>query len=207
MTVVRNEFEMGESDPIGVTTERLQAVAFDWHNYGKSTIGARSDIEQVNIPRLRAFYKNYYQPDNAVLMVAGRFDEAKVLKQVNEQVRTHSEAGAHHPADLHRRTNPGRRALGHRAPQRRHPVRRRRLPRRAVGPCRRGGAVAAVAHPGRRAERPPAQGAGRNQARHQGAGRRRQQPGAKLPHLRRRGAEGRERSTRPRTRCSRCWKT
>ena len=85
MTVVRNEFEMGESDPIGVTTERLQAVAFDWHNYGKSTIGARSDIEQVNIPRLRAFYKNYYQPDNAVLMVAGRFDEARVLKQINDK--------------------------------------------------------------------------------------------------------------------------
>ncbi|MDC8760048.1 M16 family metallopeptidase [Janthinobacterium fluminis] len=84
MTVVRNEFEMGESDPIGVTTERMQAIAYDWHNYGKSTIGARSDIEQVNIPRLRAFYKKYYQPDNAVLMVAGRFDEAKVLKQVNE---------------------------------------------------------------------------------------------------------------------------
>lgn len=84
MTVVRNEFEMGESDPINVTTERMQAIAFDWHNYGKSTIGARSDIEQVNIPRLRAFYKNYYQPDNAILIVAGRFDEAKVLKQVQE---------------------------------------------------------------------------------------------------------------------------
>jgi zinc protease len=84
MTVVRNEFEMGESDPVGVTTERIQSVAYDWHNYGKSTIGARSDIEQVNIARLRAFYKKYYQPDNAVLMVAGRFDEAKVLRQVNE---------------------------------------------------------------------------------------------------------------------------
>ena len=84
MSVVRNEFEMGESDPIGVTTERMQAIAFDWHNYGKSTIGARSDIEQVNILRLRAFYKNYYQPDNAILMVAGRFDEAKLLKQVQE---------------------------------------------------------------------------------------------------------------------------
>ncbi len=82
MTVVRNEFEMGESDPIGVTTERLQAVAFDWHNYGKSTIGARSDIEKVDSKRLRAFYKKYYQPDNAVLMVAGRFDQAKVLAQI-----------------------------------------------------------------------------------------------------------------------------
>nr|WP_314858969.1 pitrilysin family protein [uncultured Undibacterium sp.] len=84
MTVVRNEFEIGESDPIGVTTERIQAVAYDWHNYGKSTIGARSDIEQVNIPRLRAFYKKYYQPDNAILMVAGKFDEATILKQVND---------------------------------------------------------------------------------------------------------------------------
>ncbi len=84
MTVVRNEFEIGESDPIGVTTERIQAVAFDWHNYGKSTIGARSDIEQVNIPRLRAFYKKYYQPDNATLIVAGKFDEAKILKQVSD---------------------------------------------------------------------------------------------------------------------------
>jgi zinc protease len=83
MTVVRNEFEIGESNPIRVTLQRLQAVAYDWHNYGKSTIGARSDIEQVNIPRLRAFYKQYYQPDNAVLIVAGRFDEAKVLAQVN----------------------------------------------------------------------------------------------------------------------------
>ena len=82
MTVVRNEFELGESDPVAVTTERLQAVAYDWHNYGKSTIGARSDIEKVDINRLRAFYKNYYQPDNAILMVAGRFDQAKVLAQV-----------------------------------------------------------------------------------------------------------------------------
>lgn len=84
MTVVRNEFEIGESDPIGVTTERIQAVAYDWHNYGKSTIGARSDIELVNIPRLRAFYQKYYQPDNAVLMIAGKFDEKRILQQVKE---------------------------------------------------------------------------------------------------------------------------
>jgi len=84
MTVVRNEFEMGESDPFNVTLERTMSVAFDWHNYGKSTIGARSDIEGVSVDRLRAFYKRYYQPDNAVLMVAGRFDEAKVLGQINE---------------------------------------------------------------------------------------------------------------------------
>ncbi len=83
MTVVRNEFEMGENDPVGVTLERTISAAFDWHNYGKSTIGARADIENVNIERLQAFYHAYYQPDNAVLLVAGKLDEAKTLALIN----------------------------------------------------------------------------------------------------------------------------
>jgi len=84
MTVVRNEFEMGENDPIRVTLQRTFAAAFEWHNYGKSTIGARTDIENVNIGRLQAFYHKYYQPDNAVLLVAGKFEEGKTLAWVNE---------------------------------------------------------------------------------------------------------------------------
>ncbi len=84
MTVVRNEFEMGENDPFGVTLDRIFSAAYDWHNYGKSTIGARSDIENVPIDRLQAFYRKYYQPDNAVLLVAGKIDEAKTLGLVNE---------------------------------------------------------------------------------------------------------------------------
>ena len=83
MTVVRNEFETGENNPIRVSLQRIQAVAYDWHNYGKSTIGARTDIEQVNTEHLRAFYKKYYQPDNAILVVAGKFDEAKTLERIN----------------------------------------------------------------------------------------------------------------------------
>ena len=85
MTVVRNEFESGENDPIGVTLERTISAAFDWHNYGKSTIGARADIENVNIERLQGFYRNYYQPDNAVLLVAGKIDEAKSLEKINQR--------------------------------------------------------------------------------------------------------------------------
>jgi zinc protease len=84
MTVVRNEYEMGENDPSGVLGERVYSTAYLWHNYGKSTIGARADIENVPIERLQAFYKKYYQPDNAVLLVAGKIDEAKTLALVNE---------------------------------------------------------------------------------------------------------------------------
>jgi len=79
MSVVRNEFEAGENSPHGVLRERMAATAYLWHNYGRAIIGARSDIENVPIERLQAFYRHYYQPDNAVLLVSGRFDEATAL--------------------------------------------------------------------------------------------------------------------------------
>ncbi len=84
MTVVRNEFESGENNPFRVLLQRVSGTAFEWHNYGKSTIGARADIENVPIERLQAFYRNYYQPDNSVLLVAGKFDEEKTLKLISE---------------------------------------------------------------------------------------------------------------------------
>jgi zinc protease len=82
MTVVRNEFERGENSPTGVLMKRITAAAYNWHNYGKPTIGNRSDIERVPIENLRAFYRKYYQPDNVVLVVAGQFDAAKALELV-----------------------------------------------------------------------------------------------------------------------------
>ncbi|HEY1392494.1 MAG TPA: pitrilysin family protein, partial [Methylibium sp.] len=79
MTVVRNEMEMGENSPDRVLLDKTLAAMYQWHNYGKSTIGARADVENVDIPRLQAFYRQYYQPDNATLIVAGKFDVAKTL--------------------------------------------------------------------------------------------------------------------------------
>src|SRR5216684_3299534 len=86
MTVVRNEFERGENNPQGVLMQRIEAAAYEWHNYGKSTIGNRSDIERVPIENLQAFYRKYYQPDNVVLIVAGKFDEAKALAVVQKHL-------------------------------------------------------------------------------------------------------------------------
>lgn len=79
MSVVRNEYEMGENSPQSVLMKRLQSMIYDWHNYGKSTIGNRSDIENVEIANLQAFYHRYYRPDNAVLTVSGKFDPQKTL--------------------------------------------------------------------------------------------------------------------------------
>jgi zinc protease len=79
MTVVRNEFERGENNPLSILEERVIATAYLWHNYGKSVIGSRADIEKVPIDKLAAFYRKYYQPDNAVLVIAGQFDQSNAL--------------------------------------------------------------------------------------------------------------------------------
>ncbi|MDN3605476.1 M16 family metallopeptidase [Kaistella yonginensis] len=83
-SVVRNEFEIGENQPTGVLMEKVFSTAYMWHNYGNSTIGSKEDIERVKAPTLRKFYEKYYQPDNATLIIAGKFDEANALKYIAE---------------------------------------------------------------------------------------------------------------------------
>jgi zinc protease len=78
-SVVRNEFENRENNPFNVTWERMMSAAFRWHGYSRSPIGNKADLEQVPIERLQAFYKKYYQPDNAVLVVAGKFEPVRAL--------------------------------------------------------------------------------------------------------------------------------
>ena len=82
MTVVRNEMESGENSPARILAEKMAAAAYQWHSYGKSTIGARSDVENVNIAHLQNFYRKYYQPDNATMVVAGKFDPAHALAAI-----------------------------------------------------------------------------------------------------------------------------
>jgi zinc protease len=84
MTVVRNEFEMGENNTVGALFQRTLETAYLYHNYGKMPIGTKSDIENVPIDRLDAFYHKFYQPDNALLTIAGQFDGSKALALVAE---------------------------------------------------------------------------------------------------------------------------
>ncbi|MFN0054913.1 MAG: M16 family metallopeptidase [Planctomycetales bacterium] len=81
-TVVRSEFERGENSPAAILIQRMNAVAYEWHNYGKRTIGNRTDIERVPVDNLIEFYRRFYQPDNALLIIAGQFDQGKALALV-----------------------------------------------------------------------------------------------------------------------------
>ncbi|CAN5488890.1 pitrilysin family protein [soil metagenome] len=82
MTVVRNEFESAEANHAYVLSRQMMASAYRWHPYGKPTLGSLADIENMSIEGLQRFYRTFYQPDNAVLVVAGQIESDQVLKRV-----------------------------------------------------------------------------------------------------------------------------
>jgi zinc protease len=82
MTVVRNEFEIGENDPTQALEKEIFAAAYVAHPYHHSTIGWRSDIENVPIQKLQEFYKTFYWPDNATVSIIGDFKPADALAMV-----------------------------------------------------------------------------------------------------------------------------
>ena len=128
MTVVRNEFEMGENSPENILEQRMMAVAYEWHNYGKSTIGNRSDIERVPIERLQGFYRKHYRPDNALLVVAGQVRREEGPRPDLQVLRRPAAAGVEGRHALYRGAGPGRRADRHAEARRRRRRGRRALP-------------------------------------------------------------------------------
>lgn len=86
MTVVRNEFEIGENNAGVALGQRMAHASYQWHAYGRATIGAKSDIENVDISKLRDFYKRFYRPDNAVLIVAGNFKVGDTLASIQRSL-------------------------------------------------------------------------------------------------------------------------
>lgn len=100
MTVVRNEYERGENSPFDVLDKNIWATAYQAHPYHHSTIGWRSDIENVSTERLKAFYNTYYWPNNATVTVIGDFDKSKALALINKYFGEHS-ASEHSIPDMY----------------------------------------------------------------------------------------------------------
>ena len=84
MTVVRNEYERGENSPFSALDKVIWAMAFEAHPYHHSTIGWRSDIENVPVPKLRAFYNTFYWPNNATVTIIGDFEPDNALRLIKK---------------------------------------------------------------------------------------------------------------------------
>ncbi len=78
--VVANERRYRVDDDVeGAATERLFSLAYTKHPYSWPTIGWMKDIEGFTVEDCRAFYRTYYAPNNACLVVVGDFDEEETL--------------------------------------------------------------------------------------------------------------------------------
>lgn len=82
MTVVRNEYERGENNPVRTLIKEIYAAAFVAQPYGHPTIGWLSDIESTSPEKLRTFYDTYYWPENTYLSVIGGFDKTATLESI-----------------------------------------------------------------------------------------------------------------------------
>ena len=82
MTVVRNELERGQNEPMMVLDEAVYATAFREHPYHHPTIGWRADVENVPTARLKEFYDTFYHPNNATVIVVGDFEEPRALELI-----------------------------------------------------------------------------------------------------------------------------
>lgn len=82
---VLSEFDMYAGDPYFSLAVQMSNAAFHSHPYGHETIGFREDIEQYTAEKLKVFYKNYYRPDNAILMIVGDIDKKTALEEVKKE--------------------------------------------------------------------------------------------------------------------------
>jgi len=83
--VVANERKLRVDDDVeGRALELLYAGAFRRHPYRWPTIGWMEDIRGFTVQDCRAFYRTHYAPSNAIVVIAGDFDERKALSLVQE---------------------------------------------------------------------------------------------------------------------------
>ena len=82
MTVVRNEYERGKNDPNNFLMEEVTAAAYQASPYHHATLGWRSDIENVDTEKLRAFYDTFYWPNNATAILVGDVDTPVALAMI-----------------------------------------------------------------------------------------------------------------------------
>ncbi|HYR68714.1 MAG TPA: pitrilysin family protein, partial [Candidatus Dormibacteraeota bacterium] len=85
MSVVRNEYEIGENNPARALDKSVIAACIVAHPYHWNTIGYRSDIEGVSTEKLREHYKNFFWPDNAEAILVGDFDPADALRRFDRE--------------------------------------------------------------------------------------------------------------------------
>src|SRR5256712_1430437 len=83
-TVIISELQGGENDPDQLLDQELTATAYKAHPYRHPTIGWLTDLETMTRDDLYGYYRRFYVPNNATLVVVGNVDTEATLKRVEQ---------------------------------------------------------------------------------------------------------------------------
>ncbi len=101
--VVKEERRMRvDNQPYGRLSEIIFDQAFTVHPYKHATIGSMDDLEAAPIEDVRAFYKTFYVPENATLVLVGDFDSAQAIQLANQYLGRVPKAEHPVPRDIPR---------------------------------------------------------------------------------------------------------
>jgi zinc protease len=106
-TVIISERQGSENEPLFLLGEAVQAAAFQSHPYRHEVIGSLADLESMQRDDLYSHYRAYYQPNNAVITIAGDFDTAAMLERLH-RLYDSVPAGGPPPRPAHHEPPPGR---------------------------------------------------------------------------------------------------
>ena len=89
LEVVKNERRLSVDDSVGGTiNELLYSALFQSHPYGWTTIGAMEHLESATLEELKAFYRMYYAPNNATVVLVGDLDFQDALNRITKAYGT-----------------------------------------------------------------------------------------------------------------------
>lgn len=132
---VLGEYRMGKDDPSMVAYERLYETAFTAHPYRCTTIGTEEEIQGFTVEEAEYFYRKYYAPDNATILIVGAVDPAEAARLVAKHYGAYApQAVAKAPAPrepeqvalrrtefTHAQLTEPKLLVAHHAPEARHP--------------------------------------------------------------------------------------
>lgn len=84
-TVIISELQGGENDPDQLLDQEVTATAFRAHPYRHPTIGWLSDLQSMTRDDLYSYYRRYYIPNNATVVIVGDVDTTDALRRVEQQ--------------------------------------------------------------------------------------------------------------------------
>ena len=81
--IVKREREIRLDQPFSVLMDQVFKSAYGNQYLGRLPIGDLNELQSINMQELNQFYRSWYAPNNAFMVISGKFDKAEVLKQID----------------------------------------------------------------------------------------------------------------------------